>query len=498
MNVFQTLKNISKIRLTMSTAYEPASQTRRTQNWHPTSASINAILFSELNSIIHRSRDIVRKNPYAASGVEALVSNIVGSGINPIFNWEDEKFTEQTQKLWDNWSVKCDAQNRLDFHGMQELACREMIESGDIFLRFRNRLPSDGLKVPFQLQMIEAEQLNTSLSSSLSEGSAILNGVEYDSFGTITFYHFYKNHPGDVINNNLETVKVSAKQVVHMYKMLRAGQQRGLPWLTTIIIKLHELEKYEDAELLRKQIAAMYAAFITRTLTDDDATFAPNANIDEFGPGIAGASLEPGTMQYLEPGEDIKFSAPADLGDAYESFLRAQLQAVAAGLGVMYEQLTGDLRNVNYSSIRAGSVEFRRKIEAIQSNILIHQMCRPIFREFMKKAFISGALPIPSDFNTDNDKYLNVHWATQGFDWVDPAKDIKSTVTAIRAGIESRTRVTAKRGINVKELDKEIKKERDRETKENLVFESNAGNQKEKTAPTPTTTKDKNKVKQNV
>jgi capsid protein len=41
--------------------------------------------------------------------------------------------------------------------------------------------------------------------------------------------------------------------------------------------------------------------------------------------------------------------------------MRQQLRAIAMGMGITYEQLTGDLTNVNYSSIRAGLIEFRRR-----------------------------------------------------------------------------------------------------------------------------------------
>jgi hypothetical protein len=35
---------------------------------------------------------------------------------------------------------------------------------------------------------------------------------------------------------------------------------------------------------------------------------------------------------------------------------------------------------VNYSSIRAGLLEFRRRCEAIQHGVFVHQLCRPIWR----------------------------------------------------------------------------------------------------------------------
>jgi capsid protein len=36
--------------------------------------------------------------------------------------------------------------------------------------------------------------------------------------------------------------------------------------------------------------------------------------------GAALIGLQPGTMQLLLPGEDIKFSDPADVGGSYEAF----------------------------------------------------------------------------------------------------------------------------------------------------------------------------------
>jgi capsid protein len=68
--------------------------------------------------------------------------------------------------------------------------------------------------------------------------------------------------------------------------------------------------------------------------------------------GVALAGLEPGTLQILELGEDIKFSDPADLGGSYSEFLRNPFRAVAAA--ITYEQLTGDRTGEDYSSIRAG------------------------------------------------------------------------------------------------------------------------------------------------
>lgn len=422
---------------------------------------------------------MVRKNPYADNAVSTLVSNIIGNGIKPLINYEEnEKFSAEITKKFEEWIKECDTSGANDFYGLQSLACREMIEGGEIFIRFRDRLPSDGLSVPLQLQLLEPEQLDSSRTGDYGK-KKIANGVEYDELGRVIAYHFRKEHPGDLFVRSADSVRVPADRVAHLFKPLRAGQNRGLPWLSSVLVKLYELDQYDDAELVRKKIAAMFTAFITTDDTSEDTSVLPNQTVDPDEPSVYSAALEPGTTQYLNPGESITFSQPADLGENYKEFMRVQLQAVSVGLGLLYEQVSGDLRNVNYSSIRTGILEFRKKVEATQRNIIVHQMCRPIYTEFVRKSILSGAVKPPRDFLTNEKSYYDCIWVTPGWEWVDPLKDVQATIKEIRSGLTSRSKVVASKGDNIVELDKEIAKEQKREEELGLVFESNASNGKE-------------------
>jgi len=62
----------------------------------------------------------------------------------------------------------------------------------------------------------------------------------------------------------MDTVRVPAAEVMHLFRPLRPGQIRGEPWLARALVKLNELDQYDDAELVRKKTAAMFAGFITR------------------------------------------------------------------------------------------------------------------------------------------------------------------------------------------------------------------------------------------
>ena len=82
-------------------------------------------------------------------------------------------------------------------------------------------------------------------------------------------------------------------------------------------------------------------------------------------------------MQVLDPGWDIRFSTPAEVGSSYEPFMKWQLHGTAAGSMLSYEALTGDLSDVNFSSIRSGPIEVRRIYAQLQTSFFVFQFCRP-------------------------------------------------------------------------------------------------------------------------
>jgi lambda family phage portal protein len=211
------------------------------------------------------------------------------------------------------------------------------------------------------------------------------------------------------------------------------------------MVRLFLLDQYDDAELDRKKTAAMFAGFITKTAPEDPMMGEGAADLD----GAAIASLEPGTMQVLLPGEDVKFSSPADVGGGYEAFQYRTLLAASASLGLPYHLVTGDVRQANYSSLRAELVEFRRRIGQLQHGVLAHQLCRPIWRRWLETAVLSGAL------GADPVAVQPVQWIPPRWDWVDPLKDIQAQVLAMEAGLTSRRKVVEATGYDIEEVDRE-------------------------------------------
>ena len=471
------LKNLSRRMFGGTPVYDGTGGGRRALAWMPSNPGAVAALSLAQDELRAKSRDLVRRNAWAAAGIEAFVANAIGTGIKPQSMVQDQVTREAIHSLWWDWCEQADAAGLTDFYGLQALATRAMLEGGECLIRLRPRRPEDGLSVPLQLQLLEPEHLPINLNTDLPSGNVVRSGIEFDNLGRRVAYHLYRSHPEDGRlapmsgQGGMDTVRIDAKEIIHLFRVLRPGQIRGEPWLSRALVKLNELDQYDDAELVRKKTAAMFAGFVTRANPEDNLMGEGAADAD----GIALAGLEPGTLQILEPGEDIKFSDPADVGGSYSEFLRTQFRAVAAAIGITYEQLTGDLTGVNYSSIRAGMLEFRRRCEMVQHGVLVHQMCRPVWAAWMKQAVLAGALDAPGFARggpARRRQYLAVKWIPQGWQWVDPEKEFKAMLLAIRAGLMSRSEAISANGYDAEDVDREIAADNQRADDLGLIFDS--------------------------
>ena len=465
--------------------YEGATTGRRLGTWATTRDAVNSVWYQSADQLVARSRDLARKDGWAAKAIDEWVSNAIGNGIKPQSLHPTQAMKEKIQKLWSQFAGDCDTSGTTDLYGFQALAFRSMVEGGECFVRKHIRAMSDRLAVPVQLQLIESEQLPFYLARPTPEtphGNVVRASIEFDPDGRRTAYYFYKEHPGERLffPNSADLQRVPAAEVMHLFRPLRPGQLRGIPWLSNALVRLWELDQYDDAELLRKKFAAMMMAFIVRQNPEDpffgnektgaEVTDAGGATPDAE-PGVQVAHLEAGTMMDLEPGEDVKFTDPADVGGNYEAFERQTLLRIGAGLGLPYDMLTGDLSQTSYSSIRAGILSFRRLCEQIQYGVFIFQFCRPVWQAFLEGAVLAGQLDA-RDYQANRADYLAVEWHTPKWAWVDPEKDVKAEILAIRAGLKSRGMSINETGMDEEDVDRQIARDNERADELGLVLDS--------------------------
>lgn len=433
-------------------SYEGAIVGRRTDGWVTSGTSANSEIGGGLVNLRSRSRDLVRNNAYAARAMDELTGQTIGTGIQAQAKTPSERENERIDDAWSAWMEECDADGQLDFYGIQELVTRTMLESGECLIRFRPRFADDGFRVPLQVQVIEPDLLDLAKTEKTATGY-IIHGVQFDMLGRRLAYWLFSEHPGDVISTsrfgNLQSKPVPADNIIHLYRKRRAHQVRGVPLLAPVILKLRDLDEYQDAELVRKKIEACLALFVEppegqegHTLGETETEGGTGKRIEEFRPGM---------VMYGRPGEKAQFFAPTGSG-GFGEYVRKNEQIIAGGIGLTYEQLTGDLSQVNYSSYRAGLLSFRKQVECLQWLCLAPMFLRPVRRRFIDAAESSGniGLAVPSAYKTE--------WTPPAFGSVDPKKDAEAAEIDLRTGRSTWPQVVSECGYDPREQIDEIKK----------------------------------------
>jgi lambda family phage portal protein len=213
---------------------------------------------------------------------------------------------------------------------------------------------------------------------------------------------------------------------LHIRRIDRPGQSRGVPWLAPVMVTLSEMRDYQEAQILKQKISALLAGVVE----------AGDEGIPEGASGLD--ALAPGAFVYTEAGQKVTFTNPPKVDD-YNVVMRLGLWAVAMGIGITGEALSGDLSNVNFSSMRAGRLEMDKNVETWQEQILISQFCAGVGQwVFDAYRLMTGAASAP----------LEMAWTAQRRALVDPTKEIPAIIKKIEAGLSSLSREQRAMGLD--------------------------------------------------
>lgn len=399
-----------------------------------------------------RARHAYANNGYVANAVNAMIAEIVGSGVRANSAHPDADLRPIIDACFSDCAAAMDSEGRTDFYGIQASMVLAMVVDGEAFALIEES--EDGIK----LRQIPAEMVDESMTRDLGAGGYIVAGVEFDAMGRRVAYWILSGRPTDLFPTYQSPTRVAAADVIHLMRPLGPGQVRGVSWLSNILITLNEFDQLSDALLVASKMAAMLAAFIVDGSAMGGSAF-PDAKGD-----IADLSLEPGTVRILPAGTDIRFSAPEQTKDGVP-FARLVLGQIASGLGVPTHLLDNDLTGANYSSLRAGLLPFRAKVEQLQYHVLIPQFLDPVFRRVVTHEYLSGRLDLPALAPA-----LKAEWLTPRAMQVDPLKDIAALEKSLALGLTSRRQAVASLGWSVADLDAEISADREREATLGLTF----------------------------
>lgn len=426
--------------------------------WRPRrgGASANTDHAADAGTLRIRARALVQNSPYIARGIEALVTNTIGTGIVPR---SMSKNAADIDALWNQWAPLADADGAMDVYGLQAAADRAMEQDGEVLVRIRHRKAIDSLPVPVQFQLLEIDWLDSS-KSGIVDGNTIINGIEYDAIGRISFYWLFDQHPGEQISLSLRqrsSHRVPASSIIHLFRKIRPGQGRGITRLSSVIARTRDLTLYEDAEAQRKNLETRLGVIAS----GDVASMGQSESADLAAVRATGelGTLASGSILQVPAGNNITVIEPKS-PPGYVDYVKFNLHLIAAGMGVTYEQLTGDMKEVNFSSARTAQLEFRRSIEQLQWLTIIPLLCTRMWVAFIDAAVLSGKI---------NRADYAVDWATPKWDYVNPEQDVKADLAEISGGLSSISEKLRRRGYKPDQVFTEIKSDFDRLNKDGTL-----------------------------
>lgn len=452
--------------------YEAAATGRRTQGWRRSSGDANAVVGVALGRLRDVARDLVRNNGYAESALTTIVDHVVGWGIVA----KPKPMNARAAELWEQWAgtTACDADGQHDFAGLQKLVMRTVAEVGEVLVRRRLRLPTDGLPIPIQLQVLDPDYLDTAKSMSrLPNGGRIVNGVEFDAIGRRSAYWLFPEHPGGEVFAASASVRVPAENVLHVYRQDRPGQVRGASWFAPVLLKFKDFDDFEDATLMAQKVAACTSVVVT----DPDGTAAPLGSVDADSPLVD--SLEPGAIIQGPPGRTVTVVQPRQT-TGYSDYISSTLRSVATGLGVSYEDLSGDFSEVNFSSARMARLRHWSRVHDWQWRIMVLQFCAPTWAWAMQAAAIMGLANASA-----------AEWTAPPMPMIEPDKEGLAYQRNIRSGLMSLSEALRERGYEPETVLGEIAADNARLDRLGLILDSDArnttqaGNPRQTAATTP-------------
>jgi lambda family phage portal protein len=422
----------------LSAMYEGAAINRRTRGWRADRRGPNAEVRPAMKLLRDRSRDLVRNNPFASAGLDLVVSYQVGAGIMPRSKTGDIDLDAQVDALWTAWADRADLSERTDLYGLQALLARGRCESGEALAQMIPLTATEarrrGTPVPLALQVIEADHLDETYDGGMRGAAPVIRqGIEFDPSGVrAVAYHIHRQHPAEIDSffgpgGPIERIRIPADRMIHLFRQDRPGQIRGVPDLAPVMTRLRSLDELEDAALEQAKVQACLAALIVSQAGPSSGPLEGGAAGADEAAEDGVKSLYPGMMERLLPGEDVRYLQPTGAG-GFNELARHQLHAIATGWGLTYDLLTGDLSGANYSSLRAGRLAFKRRLERLQWHVLVPAMCEPIWRAFIDAAVRVGALPMrPGGYPAS--------WSPPVFEMVDPLKDALAIQKQMRLGL---------------------------------------------------------------
>ncbi len=379
----------------------------------------------------NRARYEVANNAYAKGIVLTLANDCIGTGPRLQMLGEDSEANGVVEKAFARWAHAIDLPEKL-----RTLRISQLVDGESFALLTTN--PRVDEPVQLDLRLIEADRVCDPSPRMVPDGRHV-DGIIFDAWGNRLEYMILRRHPGDQRWRGpvLDYDRVPAEAVVHLYRVERPGQSRGVPAITPALTLFAQLRRYTLAVLGSAEQAALPGGVV---YTDAP----PNGEAESVEPMDA-IEIDRGMWMTMPGGWKMGQVRAEQPTTTYGEFKRELINEIARCLNMPFNIAAGNSAGYNYASGRLDHQTYYKSIRVDQAHIAANVLDR-IFHAWLDEAvLIEGFLP-QAMRALDSDR--RHQWFWDGQEHVDPAKEANAQATRLSANTTTLSREYARVGLD--------------------------------------------------
>lgn len=461
--------------------YAAASKRAQYADFRATGGSADYEIRGGLRAVRNKARWLARNSASITRYLRLLEINVVGpkgfrvqSRVRKQDGDMDTQLNKRVEMEFADWWMSPSACGQLTGIELTKQAVTSIARDGEMLWEIvKNPRYPDGIAInPIETDMLD-ETLNTVAPGTKNQ---IRMGVEVDDYGRPVAYHLLTQHPGDTTWFSHQFKKtyrrVPADRIIHYFRSERAGQTRGAPWVASAVNSIKMLDGYREAETMNRRIAASVMGFFKKAVPTREGIPALADREDEDR-GLLEMDVEPGKLRELPEGLDFEKFDPGGSQTDYHSFESQIKRDISMSLMISSMSHGMETQGVSYSAGRTITLEDQEFYREVQSSI-IDRILKPVFRMWLSMRVMQTESTIPPT-RIDAIRRSFV-FRGRGWNWVDPAKDVKANADALKTGQTSLSRVAADRGIDRDDLLDEIEEDQRAAKQRGLTLSYDTGN----------------------
>ncbi len=337
--------------------------------------------------------DLWRNNALARAITDRLVDAAVGAGFSPQAKTSNAGWNWLAEQRMKEWGRLADYRQRCDLVDLERLSLAAMFVEGEVFWL----LVADGT-----IQPVACDRCST--PAKFQADANVIDGVRVGKDGVIAGYYFLERSPTGRPDPDRWTYR-EARDVIHLRRLGRIDQIRGVSALAPVLPKLRDLDDLEQSVLSKARLDAKRAFAIRSGGDDGPGNLGQRsggwATGDEATGGTQYESILDDAVYYLGEGESIDPLESKTPNGTYQGFVSDLVSEICAGVGLAPEFVSLKF-NTSYIASRGALISTEATLKTWQRSLSagLQRLWNWRVAKMVKAGELPAAPPLPNGAST--------------------------------------------------------------------------------------------------